>query len=151
MIEIENWVDLASVVGGFSTALAASFAIVGIPLAYIQIRANKEIHREGIAKSLYREYLADAVNRPDLVEPDIAELKRSGRFVQYELFVAHMLYSLEEILSNVSGEGWKDVVRGQLRRHHDYFLSNDFKAKRRYYDNVLIDLIDDVTIVRQIE
>lgn len=144
MIDVLNWVELATVVGGFATAFAAAFAVVGIPLTFLQIRAGKKIHREGIAKSLYREYLADAVDKPELVEPDLEALKKTGRFVQYELFIAHMLYSLEEILANVSGEGWNDVVRGQLKRHLEYLLSDDFNSKRCYYDKALIRLLDEV-------
>ena len=142
MIEGGGWVEVATIVGGFATALAAAFAVIGIPLTYIQIKASKEIHREGIAKSLYREYLSDAVNRPELVQPDLAEIKRSGKFTQYELFVAHMLYSLEEILENVSGNGWDDVVRGQLKRHIDYLTSEGFTVKKKYYTKKLVGMID---------
>lgn len=141
---IKDWVDLATVIGGFATAFAAALAIVGIPLVYVQIRANKEIQREAIAKALYREYLEDAVTKPDLVVPNLEELKNSGRFIQYELFVAHMLYSLEEILTNVSGDGWKYVVQGQLKRHLEYLLSDDFKVKLIYYDKKLISLIEEL-------
>jgi len=40
MIDIDNWVGAATVVGGFATAFAAAFAVVGIPLAIMQIRAS---------------------------------------------------------------------------------------------------------------
>jgi len=142
MIEINNLVDLATIIGGFATAFAAAFAIVGIPLTYLQIRTNKELHREGIAKSLYREYLSDAVDRPNFLEPDIAQLKATNQFVQYELFVAHMLYSLEEILAHIKGDGWNSIVIGQLNRHLEYFQSENFQCKRKYYDNKLINLVD---------
>ena len=55
-----------------------------------------------------------------------------------------MLYSLEEILAHVTGDSWDGVVVGQLKRHTDYLASEDFQIKRKYYDNALIELIDDV-------
>ncbi|WP_286232747.1 hypothetical protein [Thalassotalea sediminis] len=145
MLEVNNLVALSTVVGGFATGFAAAFAIVGIPLTYIQIKTSKELHREGIAKGLYREYLADAINRPDFITPNIEQLKRTGKFVQYELFIAHMLYSLEEILAHTNEKEWENVVIGQLKTHIEYLRSEDFHHKRKYYDSALITLIANIT------
>ena len=143
-IDLSSWVDVATVVGGFATALAAAFAVVGIPLAIAQIRSARAIQREATAKTLYRQYLGDAIAYPELVHPDYAEIRRRGDAVRYELFVAHMLFSLEEVLTNARLEDWEGVVRGQLRRHADYLASPDFAAKKPYYDARLVKLIDEV-------
>ncbi len=63
---------------------------------------------------------------------------------QYELFVAHMLYSLVEVLDCTRGDNeWRAVVKGQLRRHSDYFASAEFQNKKSYYTRSLVALIDE--------
>lgn len=136
-------VELATVVGGFATALAAAFALVGVPLAIAQIRAMRRIQREATAKILYRQYLEDAINRYDLTVPDLEKIISEGRLVQYELFVAHMLYSLEEIVENTRDKAWIEVCRGQISRHSEYFCSDYFKAKLHYYDPPIVKLVED--------
>ncbi|CAM3652899.1 hypothetical protein [Litorimonas haliclonae] len=138
----EDWVNLATVVGGFATAIATAFALVGIPLVIFQVRSSRTTQREATAKQLYRQYLEDCVCRPDLVTPDLEKLRKEGRFTQYELFVAHMLFSLEEILENTSGSEWRSVAKGQMRRHIEYLSSDAFIPKRTYYTKDLIEVLD---------
>ncbi len=145
MNDLNNLVNVASIVGGFATAAAAAFAIVGIPLVIFQVKATRAIQREATAKQLYRQYLSDCVERPDLVQPDLKRIEKDERMIQYELFVAHMLFSLEEIVTNVDSEEWKDVAKGQLRRHQKYLNSPRFAKKRAYYHKSLVRLMDEVS------
>jgi hypothetical protein len=137
-------VELATIAGGFATAIAALFAVIGLSLTYMQIRANRAISNEATAKNLYRQYLEDAVDRPDLVNPDLDELTRNGNLVQYELFVAHMLFSLEEILLHAADPDWRAVVKAQLKRHTEYLSSEYFAQKHEFYERPLRELIIEV-------
>ncbi len=137
-------VELATVVEGFGTALAALFALVGIAMVYVQIRGQRAIQREATAVNLFCQYLQLSMERPELVSPDHDALTRDGGLIRYELFVANMLYSFEEVLLATRAKDWRDVVRGELTRHVAYLRSPAFQSKRDYYDTELIGIIDGI-------
>ena len=137
-------VELSAVIEGFGTALAAIFALVGIVMVYVQIRENRATQREATAKSLFRQYLQKGLERPDLVIPKPDQLKQSRSAVEYEFFVANMLYSFDEVLQNTRSEDWREVVRGEIARHAGYLRSPEFQNKRRYYAPEVIEIIDAV-------
>lgn len=83
------------------------------------------------------------MERPELASPDHDTLTRDSR-IRYELFVANMLYSFEEVLLVTRSKDWRDVVRGELARHTAYLRSPEFQSKRSYYDSELIGIIDTV-------
>lgn len=137
-------VELATVIEGLGTALAAVLGLVGIAMIYVQIRGQRAIQREATAMSLFRDYLQLALQRPELVNPDHARPGHAEWSIQYELFVANMLYSFDEVLQNTRSHDWREVVRGEVARHTDYLRSAEFRSKRRYYAPEIIALIDTV-------
>ncbi len=137
-------VELAEVIEGFATALAAIVAFVGIAMVYVQIRGQRAIQREATAMSLFRQYLQEALERPELANPDYDRLRQQGRSAQYELFVANMLYSFDEVLQNTRSTDWREIVRGEVARHGDFLCSAEFQKQRRYYAAEVIEIIDAV-------
>ncbi|WP_421723384.1 hypothetical protein [Bauldia sp.] len=140
-------VELAAVIEGFATGFAAIFAFVGISMVYVQIRGQRAIQREATAMGLFREYLREAIERPDLASPDYDQIKQQGNradIVRYELFVANMLYSFDEVLLGTQSKDWRAVVRGELARHADYLRSAEFQKQRGYYAPEITAIIDAV-------
>lgn len=137
-------VELAAVVEGFGSAFAALFALVGIAMIFVQIRSNRAIQREATAKELFRRYLQEGLEHPEFVNPEHDLLRHRQNSIQYEFFVANMLYSFDEVLQNTRSGDWREVVRGEMARHVNYLLSPEFQAKRRYYDDDIGKLIDAV-------
>lgn len=136
--------ELAAVIEGFATALAAIFALVGIAMVYVQIRGQRAIQREATAMSLFREYLKEALERPELHNPDHDQLSQQRRAIQYELFVANMLYSFDEVLQSTQSRDWREVIRGEVARHAEYLRSAEFQKQRRYYAPEVLEIIDKV-------
>ena len=136
--------EVATVLEGFAAAIGIIFALAGIALVYIQLREHRAIQREATAKGLFREYLREAIKRPELALPDLDDLRQQGRFIQYELFVANMLYALDEILQNTRSDDWREVVRGEITRHAEHLCSPAFQDQRRYYETEMIQIIDEM-------
>jgi|GEM_PF-4808727 len=143
-IGVLTMVELALLVEALATVAAAIFAFVGIAMVYIQIRENRAVQREATAKSLFRQYLQEAFERPELVHPDHDQLRQQGRSVQYELFVANMLWSFDEVLQNMRSDDWCEVVHGEVARHAEYIRSAEFQSKRRYYASDISEIIDTI-------
>lgn len=137
-------VELAEVIEGFATALAAIVAFVGIAMVYVQIRGQRAIQREATAMSLFRQYLQEALERPELANPDHDRLRQEGGLVQYEFFVANMLYSFDEVLQTTRSADWREIVRGEVARHAAFLCSAEFKTQRRYYAGEILAIIDAV-------
>lgn len=143
-IETLTLVELAAIVDGFATTLAALFALIGVGMVYVQIRANRAIQREATAKDLFRQYLQEGLEHPELVNPDPEMLLQGKRSVQYEFFVANMLYSFDEVLQNTRSKDWREVVRGEMARHVEYLRSSEFQVRRQYYAPDIVTIIDAV-------
>ncbi|MBO6639008.1 MAG: hypothetical protein JJ920_15705 [Roseitalea sp.] len=137
-------VELATIAQGLGTALAAIFALFGIIMVYVQIRENRATQREATAKHLFRQYLQEGLERPDLVIARRDQLTHAEVSVAYEFFVANMLYSFDEVLQNTRSKDWREVVRGEIARHVDYLRSPEFQSKRHYYAPQVIEIIDAV-------
>lgn len=137
-------IDLATIISGFGTAIAALVAVIGVVIAIIQVRSYRSVQSENMAKSLFRDYLKEALERPDLLSPDHEKLAGAGRMVEYELFVAHMLYSLDAVLANTHSTEWREVARGELARHMVFLNSDEFQKQRQYYSVELIQIIDEI-------
>lgn len=153
---LRDWVDLATVIGGFATGITMIVAIVGGLIAYYQITSQRkmqnealtkqrEMQGEAIAKNLYMKYLQDAMQRPDFFEPNFGKLTAQNRLVEYGLFVAHLLFSCEELLANAADPEWEETIRAQLLRHKDYLDSDHFKLRQGHYSSQLIEIVDSVT------
>lgn len=135
-------VELAGVIESAAEALTALIAILGIALVYVQIRAHRDIQREATAMNLFRQYLKEGIERPELVNPDHDQLKERGSLDQYQLFVANMLYSFDEVLQSTKTRDWREVVRGEVARHVTYLRSSDFQKQRGYYGDEILEVID---------
>ncbi len=136
--------ELAAIIEGFAAALTAILAFVGIAMVYVQIRGQRAIQREATAMSLFREYLKEALERPDLHNPDPDQIKQRRSSIQYELFVANMLWSFDAVLQNMRSRDWRDVVRDEVARHAEYLRSAEFQKQRRYYAPEITEIIDAV-------
>lgn len=137
-------VELAAVIEGFAAALTAIFAFAGIAMVYVQIRGHRAIQREATAMGLFRQYLQEALEHPEFVSPDHDQLEKQKGAVQYEFFVANMLYSFDEVLQSTQSRDWREVVRSEVARHAQYLKSPSFQKQRRYYAPEIIEIIDAV-------
>ena len=109
----------------FWGALTAAAAVLGLVLAFFQIRSAKSTQREAAAKEAYRSYLNLALAHPKLARGDLDSANQSPD--EYYWFVSSMLFACEEVLFFSRGDKeWIETVKAQLRRHKAYLSSNLF-------------------------
>jgi hypothetical protein len=106
--------------------LAALIAIVTIAGVKWQMDAAARLQKEQSARDIYREYLNVSISRPEFAQPDYCAVSASPQFAAYESYVAYLLYAGEQVL--VLGEGWADVMEGEMERHAGYLCSDDYQA-----------------------
>lgn len=108
--------EFATIVGGYSTAAAALFAVVGIPLALLQQRAANFQHIESVFSSQIVSYLDSRSHLPNLPE-------HLGDKVDWEA-VAHYTERLSLLVALAMRLG-----KSGLRRHADSirFISVDLR------------------------
>ena len=102
--------------------------------------AAARLQKEQSARDIYREYLNISISRPEFAQPDYCALSESPQFAAYESYVAYLLYAGEQVL--VLGEGWPDVMQGEMERHAGYLCSADYQAAD--YDTDVVALVQRV-------
>lgn len=138
-------VKTASVIGGFATAVGAAFALVAVPIAVWQMHTNRNIVRQNNAKSLYRDYLSLCLNNIELARPNGTFPEDYPKRQRYELFVAQMLFVLEEILMSTDHPDWRLVARSQIAEHKAYLFSSLFmENKSELYNDEIQQIIHDM-------
>lgn len=105
--------------------LAAVLAIATIAGVKWQMDAAARLQKEQSARDIYREYLNISISRPEFAQPDYCALSESPQFAAYESYVAYLLYAGEQVL--VLGDGWPDVLNGEMERHAAYLCSADYQ------------------------
>lgn len=106
--------------------VAAVLAIGTIAGVKWQMDAAARLQKEQSARDIYREYLNISITKPEFAQPDYCALSASPQFAAYESYVAYLLYAGEQVL--VLGEGWPDVLHGEMERHSGYLCSVDYQA-----------------------
>jgi hypothetical protein len=135
------WADVATIV----TGVAAVVALVG---AAVQIREARRSQREATAAALYGNYLATAIQYPQLSAGRTrSPTGFSADFEQYEWFVSLMLHAFEQILALEPGDPvWRTTIADQLQYHRAYLVDERFV--RNHYSGALIGLLDDLQMPR---
>jgi hypothetical protein len=115
-----NWAQIASVV-------VAVVAVVGISL---QIHNNNKNAQRASARQVYMSYSEAALKYPEFDEPNLEKIKAEPlKFVQYEEYVAHMLFAYDEILTVDDVPAWHKTFEHDLAFHKAYLceeISQDF-------------------------
>jgi hypothetical protein len=106
--------------------LAALLAIATVAGVKWQMDATARLQKEQSARDIYREYLNISIAKPEFAQPDYCALSASPQFAAYESYVAYLLYAGEQVL--VLGDGWPDVLHGEIERHSGYLCSADYQA-----------------------
>lgn len=120
--------------------LAALLAVATIAGVKWQMDGAARLQKEQSARDIYREYLNISISKPEFAQPDYCALSVSPQFAAYESYVAYLLYAGEQVL--VLGEGWPDVLRGEMERHADYLCSVDYQPTD--YDPTVAALVNRV-------
>ena len=121
---IEVLADVAAIV----TALLALLALL---LAWHQLRVMRREGRLTLAKSIYREYLAMAIDNPmfssasyPLASPRMyAFWDDADARERYEFYVAHLLFAAEEILALSKLPTWREAMQLHLQYHGLYLAT----------------------------
>jgi len=138
-----------------AASVTAGVAFVALCVAIWQVSVTKREARLTLAKSLYKDYLALAMQNPCFSSPSYPKsaprLKEFStdrdKYEQYEFFVSYLLFAAEEILDLVgtSSPEWHATLASQLRYHALYLQSADLqeshlsKAVLRLRDRALIE------------
>jgi hypothetical protein len=141
---------LTDVVAAFSAAITAGVAVVAAYIALQQLISGRQETRLGVAKTIYKDYLALAIANPDLSsagyptnDPPSSKFKKNdaSKYEKYEYYVAYLLYAAEEIICLTKGqENWEATLVDQLRFHGAYLGSDDFPDI--HYSPELVALVD---------
>jgi hypothetical protein len=121
--------------------LAAVFALL---FARQQIYAARRVRRETTAKEIYRGYLENAFEHPELAIPS-PEMNIAAD--KYRWFVAILLNASDEILYDTTAYVWRKVIMAELRYHIRYLQSREFHDEDRgwnLYSTELKSLADEV-------
>jgi hypothetical protein len=127
-LNIDAIADVAAIV----TAAVALFALV---LAWHQLLVTRREGRLTLAKTVYREYLAMAIDNPMFSSASYPlENPRMHAFwndddsrERYEFYVAHLLFAAEEILALTKLREWRDAMALHLQYHALYLATDDAK------------------------
>jgi hypothetical protein len=131
----------------YATSATAAIAVVALIVAYIQVRVSKRESRLGVAKAIYKDYLALAFANPKfssasypLDAPGIQTFSRNAdEYERYEFFVSYLLFAAEEVLDlTKNSPAWRATLRDQLRYHALYLDSMDLQE--HHYSSDLLTL-----------
>lgn len=131
-------------------------AIAAGSVAWGQLRLNRGNQRETIAKTLYRDYLRLAIDKPRFAYPGLMQVDHDRRtadssndaYEAYEWFVSYLLHALEEILTIRRSEVWIETVKAQLGYHKPCLSGEYFQTElKKCYSWALQELIDGVCAV----
>jgi hypothetical protein len=112
--------------------VATCLALIGIAVAYQQLRSGAIAQKRTTAITAWTEYLKLALAHPEYARPQ-SSLTGAGvgsrEFSQYRWFVATMLFACEQVLeAHSDDEAWEDIVTAQLRNHHAFLNTPYFDA-----------------------
>ena len=119
----------------YGTLALAALAFVAGTIAALQIIVGKYELRLGLAKSIYKDYLALAVENPEFSMPSYPIAKPpfkefvadSLNYRKYEFYVSNLIFAAEEILElTQSSQEWRATLQSQLQYHALYFQTEDF-------------------------
>lgn len=122
--------------------LAALLALATIAGVKWQMDATARLQKEQSARDIYREYLNISIAKPEFAQPDYCALSASPQFAAYESYIAYLLYAGEQVL--VFGDGWTDVMHGEMERHAGYLCSAEYQAAD--YDPAVARLVSRVRV-----
>lgn len=113
--------------------VTASVALLALLLAWHQLRVTRLEGRLNLAKTIYREYLAMAIDNPmlssasyPLASPRMYEFWDDiDTRERYEVYVAHLLFTAEEILALTRSPDWKGAMQLNLQYHALYLATDD--------------------------
>lgn len=128
-----------TVIAAFANCCTATIALIALLVAYRQFRLNRKNQRETTAKTNFRDFLKLCVEHPRLAYGRSA----ANDPEKYEWFVAHFLWSAEEMLEFAPQE-WESNLQLHISYHRD-FLQNDPRFRREdlpTYTKTLQDFID---------
>lgn len=124
--------------------VATTVGVLGLALAYWQLRASRSAQREATAIGIWKDYLELALEHPSLSlpQPAIVLLERgSERYKKYEWFVSAMLFASEQVLAlKGKDSGWQSTIKSQLAYHQLYLRTVDFEPS--HYSSELQHLVD---------
>lgn len=128
----------ADEVNAVAAAATAGVALAALGVAWLQLRVNKREARRALAMSLYKDYLALAMQNPRFSSaaypknhPRLHEFSNDfDQYERYEFYVAYLLYAAEEIVELTEGTSewtaWRETLLAQLGYHALYLKSQDF-------------------------
>lgn len=121
-------------ISAYATIATALVAVLALAIAAVQILVGKHEARLSVAKSIYKDYLALALQNPKfssasypIKNPRLNEFSRNqDEYERYEFYVSYLLFATEEILhlTKASPE-WRSALQAQLRYHALYLQSQD--------------------------
>jgi hypothetical protein len=131
---LTNWAQVAP-------GLTPLVALVAVVVAWRQLRLNRLNQRETIAKTLYREYLKTAIEKPVFANPDLAKFDYNAatiddsheKFESYEWYISYMLHACEEILGIQKSDLWRHTIRSQLNLHRSYLCGRFHELGLQYH------------------
>ncbi|MFM8332100.1 MAG: hypothetical protein ACKN9T_10465 [Candidatus Methylumidiphilus sp.] len=130
-------------ISAYSALVTAVIALVALIIAVVQVVVSKHEARLGIAKSIYKDYLALAFANPQLSSPSYPKnsprfktfSKSTDDYERYEYFVSYLLFAAEEILDlTKNSTAWRNTLRDQIRWHALYLESVDFIEQHYSFD-----------------
>ena len=113
--------------------VTALIALLALALAWHQLRVMRREGRLTLAKTIYREYLAMAIDNPmfssasyPLDSPQMYTFwNDSDTRERYEFYVAHLLFTAEEILALSTLPEWRAAMQLHLQYHGLYIATDD--------------------------
>ena len=118
----------------YATIATAIVAVLALFIAIVQILVGKHEARLGVAKSIYKDYLALAMQNPKfssasypIESPRLHEISKDHEeYERYEFYVSYLLFAAEEILHLTKNSSeWRSALQAQLRYHALYLQSQD--------------------------
>ena len=121
----------------FVTILASLATFYAVPIGVYTFYEGAGLQREVAAIGLYREYLQQALEHPELAEAQYS----SDNAAEYSWFVAQALSAGEQILISTQGnKQWESTIRRMVQIHKAYICSETFP--RTDYEPIIMDLAE---------
>jgi hypothetical protein len=115
-----RWLDRnAGALGALGALMAGVVAVLGLGGIWWQIRAAEQAQALQTARGAYLAQQALAVTNPGFAQPGaVCTLLASDRGNAYEAFVAHLLFTAEQVLAVEAG--WEATMLAEMEAHADY-------------------------------
>jgi hypothetical protein len=106
-----NWAQIVS-------AVVAIIALGGISW---QVENSNHNAQRSAARRVFMSYNEAALKYPEFDEPNLTEIKKDKlRFIQYQEYVAHMLFAYDEVLSVDDVPAWRKTLEHDLKFHKTF-------------------------------